>query len=110
MLCRLPVHQLWYALSSATLLKSDKSRVIFDAPCLTLCFLRLYKTATCLKLKPHPCKVNIAIVVDTVDVSHLKDSQRLSRPYPATGSHLFHESSNVITYKPCQLPFSSQRD
>ena len=67
MLCRLPVHQLWYALSSVTLLKSDKSRVI-----LAIDFKEVTKTSFVSKLKAHPGKVHIAIVVGTRNVGHLK--------------------------------------
>lgn len=72
MLCRLPVHQLWYALSSATLLKSDKSRVIFDVNYLLVDFKGFTKTSFVSKLKAHPGKVHIAIVVGTRNVGHLK--------------------------------------
>ena len=72
MLCRLPVHQLWYALSSVTLLKSDKSRVIFDVTYLAIDFKEVTKTSFVSKLKAHPGKVHIAIVVGTRNVGHLK--------------------------------------
>lgn len=72
MLCRLPVHQLWYALSSATLLKSDKSRVILMLIILPIDFKEFTKISFVSKLKAHPGKVHIAIVIGTRNVGHLK--------------------------------------
>lgn len=72
MLCRLPVHQLWYALSSVTLLKSDKVALFLMLLILAIDFKEVTKTSFVSKLKAHPGKVHIAIVVGTRNVGHLK--------------------------------------
>lgn len=72
MLCRLPVHQLWYALSSVTLLKVIKVALFLMLLILAIDFKEVTKTSFVSKLKAHPGKVHIAIVVGTRNVGHLK--------------------------------------
>lgn len=72
MLCRLPVHQLWYALSSVTLLKVIKVALFLMLLILAIDFKDVTKTSFVSKLKAHPGKVHIAIVVGTRNVGHLK--------------------------------------
>lgn len=84
MLCRLPVHQLWYALSSATLLKVIKVALFLMLIILVVDFKEFTKTSFVSKLKAHPCKVHIAIVVGTRNVGHLK--RRGPYPTEANGS------------------------
>lgn len=72
MLCRLPVHQLWYALSSATLLKVIKVALFLMLIILVIDFKEVTKTSFVSKLKAHPGKVHIAIVIGTRNVGHLK--------------------------------------
>lgn len=72
MLCRLPVHQLWYALSSATLLKVIKVALFLMLIILLIDFKEFTKISFVSKLKAHPCKVHIAIVIGTRNVGHLK--------------------------------------
>lgn len=72
MLCRLPVHQLWYALSSATLLKVIKVALFLMLIILLIDFKEFTKISFVSKLKAHPGKVHIAIVIGTRNVGHLK--------------------------------------
>ncbi len=64
--------------------KSDKSRVILMLIILVVDFKGFTKTSFVSKLKEHPGKVHIAIVVGTRNVGHLK--RRGAIPTEANGS------------------------
>ena len=84
MLCRVSVHQLWYLLSSATLLKVIKVAIFLVGNALVLVLHKTFRLSHLLlrfselKLDARPGEVNVTVIVGAGNIGHLESCRTVT--------------------------------